>query len=79
MKHCARLINIIWKHECIPSEWCKAVIFPLYKDGDNRDPNNYRQISLQCVVSKVYATVLHYRLREWSDDTCEDSGRTRWI
>ena len=44
-----RFFNIIWilcrdcfELECIPEDWMEGVIFPIYKDGDARDPGNYR-------------------------------------
>ena len=35
----------------------QGVVFPLYKDGDDRDPMNYRGITLLSVVGKVYNRV----------------------
>jgi hypothetical protein len=39
----------------IPSEWRVANIFPLYKNkGDPKDINNYRPISLTCILRRLY-------------------------
>jgi hypothetical protein len=48
----------------IPSIWRKAIICPILKDNtlDPRIPLNYRGISLQCVVAKIYSSVLNNRL-----------------
>ena len=69
-----RVFNIIWilcrdcfELECIPEDWMKGVIFPIYKDGDARDPGNYRGISLLSIVGKVYSSVINKRLTTWSE------------
>ena len=43
------------------------MIFPLYKEGDNRDPLNYRGITLLSVVGKVYTRVLTERLVRFAE------------
>ena len=42
-------------------------MFPLYKDGDNRDPMNYRGITLLSIVGKVYNRVLGNRLMSFAE------------
>src|SRR3954464_11962703 len=44
-----------------------GVIFPLYKEGDNRDPLNYRGITLLSIVGKVYNRVLTERLVRFAE------------
>ena len=46
----------------------KGIIFPIFKVGDDRDPNHHRGISLLSIVFKVYASVLNRRLVKWSED-----------
>ncbi|NRA93460.1 MAG: reverse transcriptase family protein, partial [Psychroserpens sp.] len=53
--------------ETIPEDWMKGMIFPIYKDGDRRDPLNYRGITLLSVVSKVYTSILNERLSKWCE------------
>ena len=48
----------------------------LYKDGDNRDPLNYRGITLLSIVGKVYNRVLTERLTQFAE---RESGRTRRV
>src|SRR2546421_269774 len=50
-----------WRLEQVPRDWMQGVIFPLYKEGDNRDPLNYRGITLLSIVGKVYNRVLTER------------------
>ena len=35
--------------------------------GDKNIPDNYRGISLQPVISKIYTAILNKRLSDWSD------------
>ena len=46
------------------------MIFPIHKEGDKRNPGNYRGISLLSIVGKIYAAVLQERLSKW----CEKNG-----
>ena len=57
--------------ERIPSDWSKGLILPLYKDGDERVPSNYRGITLLSVVGKLYSSVLTKRLSSW----CEENNK----
>ena len=36
----------VWEDEKLPNDWTRGIIFPIYKDGDERDPLNYRGITL---------------------------------
>ena len=56
-----------WRLEQVPRDWMQGVIFPLYKDGDNRDPLNYRGITLLSIVGKVYNRVLTERLTQFAE------------
>ena len=53
--------------EAGPREWMQGLIFPLYKDGDDRDPLNYRGITLLSIVGKVYNRVLGDRLMKFAE------------
>ena len=64
------MCSCAWKHECVPKQWSKGLIFPIHKDGNAHDPLNYRPITLLSVVGKVYTSVLHRRLQQW----CEGRG-----
>ena len=64
------LVNLVWISEKTPEGWAKGVISLLYKDGDPRDPLNYRGITLLSVVAKLFASVLNRRLMSF----CEEGG-----
>jgi hypothetical protein len=66
----ARLCEEIFRLERVPKDWARGLIFPLYKDGDNRIPENYRGVTLLSVVGKIYTSVLNARVTSW----CEKYG-----
>ena len=37
----------------VPLIWKQAVVSPVFKNGDRKDVNNYRAISLTCILSKL--------------------------
>ena len=62
LKHCASslalplslLFTLSYKPGQIPSEWKKADIVPVHKKGDKSEVENYRPISLLCLVMKIF-------------------------
>ena len=42
----------------IPGEWKKAIITPVYKNGDSSDVSNYRPIALTNVICKIMERVI---------------------
>ena len=69
-KATAKLCEEMFRLERIPRAWARGLIFPLYKDGDARVPENSRGITLLSVVGKIYTTVLNKRVTSW----CEKFG-----
>jgi len=57
-----KMIRKMWKHGRVPGKWNKAVIVPIPKKGDRRDPNNYRGISLIPAVARLYGKIMTNRL-----------------
>jgi len=41
-----KLFNKLYDMNVFSSDWCKSVIIPLFKKGDDKIPDNYRGISL---------------------------------
>jgi hypothetical protein len=37
----------------VPLEWKKALVCPIFKGGSRTSPNNYRPVSLTCILSKT--------------------------
>ena len=44
--------------ECIPDIWKTAVVIPIHKKGSVHLPENYRPVSLTCILCKLYETIL---------------------
>ncbi|GFR82966.1 retrovirus-related Pol polyprotein LINE-1 [Elysia marginata] len=47
------LFNTIFESGTYPEEWTKCAIFPLHKEGDINNVNNYRDISLLNVQERT--------------------------
>ena len=75
-----QLIRACFESESIPQEWMKGIIFPIYKAGDGRNPENYRGITLLCIICKIYTAVLNDRLSRWCEENdiiAEEQGGFR--
>ena len=60
------LFNYILDKGSFPKQWSKGVIIPVYKKGDNRDPSNYRGITLVSCFGKLFTMVINERLKTWA-------------
>jgi len=49
-----QFLNNVYRENCIPVEWGNAVITPVFKKGDRREPKNYRGISILNTCYKIY-------------------------
>ena len=67
------LFNVVKEEEYVPKVWRVGDSVLLEKRGDNEDLNNYRGITLQSCVGKIYGKILGSRL--WGD--AEKSGGTQ--
>ena len=56
------LFNQVFSSGQFPDAWTEAIIQPLHKKGNTRDPNNYRGVSFLNVCSKLYSYILNKRL-----------------
>jgi hypothetical protein len=52
-KYIGFLIDKIIEEEKIPDEWRKAMVIPIFKGGERGKPENYRPVSLTCIVCKI--------------------------
>lgn len=66
------IFNKAWNTKKVPEEWSRAVILPIHKKGDPKNCDNYRGISLLCVASKLYESILERRLREVIEPQLKD-------
>jgi hypothetical protein len=49
----------------LPAIWREAIIVPIFKSGDSRDPANYRFISLLCAPAKIFASIILKRIENY--------------
>ena len=54
----ALLFSLIFQFGSLPNIWKMAIVKPIFKKGNASDPNNYRPISLTCVICKVFESII---------------------
>ena len=57
-----RIIKYCWKNDTFPTEWKYAFTVLIYKRESNKEPSNFRPITLQPVLAKVYSSVIRNRM-----------------
>lgn len=57
------ILNNIYNSEHFPIEWRDCAVVPVFKKGDQLDPNNYRGIALINTLLKVLTKVVASRLQ----------------
>ena len=58
------LFNLLWDNEFVPAYWRQGLIVTLFKQGDRKDPDNYRGITLLNVVRKLKYLESEHKLHE---------------
>ena len=48
-----KLYNSSLEEDALPEYWTTATVTPIFKKGENKDPTNYRPVSLTSVLCKV--------------------------
>ena len=61
------LFNTILHSANYPQQWSEVIICPLHKKGTIHDPQNYRGISLLCVLGKIFTKALDTHFQTWAD------------
>ena len=56
------LIQKVWKGEGVPDVWKLAMIYPIFKKGEDTNTRNYRGISLLNTGYKIYTNILIEKL-----------------
>ena len=64
----AQILEVCCREWKIPSAWKKSITILLYKKGDEGIPSNWRPISLQSAIYKIYAGVWAKRLESWATE-----------
>ena len=60
--------NVLQRREVIPDEWLKGLIISLFKKGDKTKLDNYRGITLQDVIGKIFSKILSNRIYKYLDN-----------
>ena len=59
-----KFINLVWQTCEMPKEWHVAQVACLLKKGNPALADNYRPISLLCVIYKLFSSMLLHRLKK---------------
>ena len=51
--------------QCMPKDWKSAIVIPLHKKGSVHSANNYRPVSLTCIICKMYEKILREPLIDY--------------
>ena len=57
-----KVFNKLLKEGQFPVSWTEGIIIPIYKQGGFTDPNNYRGITLNSCLGKLFCHVLNTRI-----------------
>ena len=66
----ANLFTKIIEFKYFPKRWSLSLIVPIHKSGELDDPNNFRGISLNSFLSKLFTSIMNSRLM----DTLEEQN-----
>ncbi|UYV68088.1 hypothetical protein LAZ67_5003020 [Cordylochernes scorpioides] len=67
-EYCISLMDIfnrILKTYEFPTTWLKSVIQPIFKNGDQENPSDYRAIALLSNIAKLFTSILKSLLGSW--------------
>ena len=62
IKPFCKVFNHIFDKGDYPSQWSEGLINALHKKGDRSDPDNYRKITINVVMAKIFDSILNSRL-----------------
>jgi len=66
-KPLAYLFNLSLEYSIIPQEWRQASVVPLFKKGKKEKCENYRPVSLTCIICKILESIIKDKLIEHFD------------
>ena len=61
----ANIFNASIQLGIYPSKLKHAKVIPIYKDGDETDPNNYRPVSLLSNFNRIFERLIYTRLKSY--------------
>ena len=60
--------NKLFQDSEYPSSWNDGIVVPVFKGGNIDDVKNYRGITLNNILAKIYSRILSSRLSKWAVD-----------
>jgi hypothetical protein len=60
------LFNKLFDRSEYPENWGLGLIIPIFKGGDPHDAKNYRGITLNNILAKIYSQILLNRITKWT-------------
>ena len=67
-KTVVKICNVLLKTGQFPNSWTEGIINPIHKQGNNADPNNYRGITINSCLGKLFCHVLNKRISNFLED-----------
>ena len=61
------IFNKLLELEHYPIQWSTGLIMPLPKSGDLTDPNNFKGITINSCLSKLFTLLMNFRLNQFCD------------
>ena len=58
-----KIFQTLFENSPYPESWCLGYIVPIFKGGDKTDPKNYRGITINNIVPKIYSHIIYNRLK----------------
>ena len=68
-----RIISASWNRGNFPIVWKWGITVLTYKKDSNKDPSNFRPITLQPVLSKVFTSTLRNRIYDFKNKYIESN------
>ena len=66
----SHIFNLSLDSGVFPQKMKTAIVIPMFKKDDNQDCNNYRPISLQPNISKIFEKLIKVRLLKFLEKKC---------
>ena len=73
------MFGLILQHGSLPDCWKLANVTPIFKKGPSSNPDNYRPISLTCIICKVFESVIKDQLLAFLESREDFVPRTTWV
>ena len=61
----AKIIGYCWEQQYFPTKWKNGVTALAYKGDSASDPGNFRPITLQPVISKIFTAIIKNRIYDY--------------